>query len=104
MKDILFNVDKLCPMNAPKRYEWCKGLYHICKCCPKLATLDNENEKRQRMNKTNENLQWNNKQKYHLNKTYSYNENFNRRTYSKLASVNHQQRPYQYRKKPFKPS
>ena len=39
-------MDKLCPLNAPKRCEWCGGPYHIRKRCPKLASLANENERR----------------------------------------------------------
>ena len=38
----------MCPTNAPKRCEWCKGPYHIRKRCPKLASLANENEKKRR--------------------------------------------------------
>ncbi len=41
----MFNIDDLCPTNAPKRCEWCNGPYHIRKRCPKLATLANEKEK-----------------------------------------------------------
>jgi hypothetical protein len=49
-QEILFNIDDLCPTNAPKRCEWCKGPYHIRKRCPKLASLANEQEKRKQMN------------------------------------------------------
>jgi hypothetical protein len=56
------------------------------------------------MHKINENLQWNNEQRYHSNKTYSYNENPNRQTYLKLALTNHQERRFQYPKNNFNTS
>ena len=45
----LFDIDILCPQNAPRRCEWCHGPYHIRKRCPKLAQLHHEQEKQRRM-------------------------------------------------------
>ncbi|CAF0817585.1 unnamed protein product [Rotaria sordida] len=47
---ILFNINDLCPTNAPKRCPECKELYHIRKRCPKLISLANEKEKLKRVN------------------------------------------------------
>lgn len=46
----LFNIDDLCPGNAPKRCPECKGPYHIRKRCPKLISAATEKEK---LNRTN---------------------------------------------------
>ncbi|UJR24938.1 hypothetical protein I4U23_006302 [Adineta vaga] len=58
IEETLFNIDELCPTNAPKRCEWCKGPYHIRKRCPKLALLAHEKEKKKRsMNHPNQQQQ-----------------------------------------------
>ncbi|CAF3417767.1 unnamed protein product [Rotaria sp. Silwood1] len=46
---ILFNINDLCPTNAPKRCAECNELYHIRKRCPKLISLANEKEKLKRV-------------------------------------------------------
>ncbi|CAF0768557.1 unnamed protein product [Rotaria sordida] len=50
IETILFNINDLCPTNAPKRCPECKELYHIRKRCPKLISLANEKEKLKRVN------------------------------------------------------
>ncbi|CAF3442632.1 unnamed protein product [Rotaria sp. Silwood1] len=49
---ILFNINDLCPTNAPKRCAECNELYHIRKRCPKLISLANEKEKLKRVSIT----------------------------------------------------
>lgn len=41
----MFNIDDLCPTNAPKRCADCKESYHIRKHCQKSLTLLNEKDK-----------------------------------------------------------
>ena len=66
----MFNIYELCPLNAPKQCEWCKGPYHIRKRCPKLASLVNENEKKKRENVNNI------KDEYHSTSTSSRQRTF----------------------------
>lgn len=88
LQHVLFNIDELCPTNAPKRCEWCKGPHHIRKRCPKLATLVYEDEKQKRFDKKTE-------EKYsssrYSNKNHS---NDNRRNYPHSAPTNQQQFRY----------
>jgi len=86
----LFNIDDLCPTNAPKRCEWCKGPYHIRKRCPKLATLANENEKKKRIMNNFEQQRYMDKNSYR----HSNNNNINGRNYPKSAPPN--QHPFRY--------
>lgn len=44
IEKILFDIDVLCPQNAPKRCPWCQGPYHIRKRCPKFASLAEQNQ------------------------------------------------------------
>ena len=94
----LFNIDELCPTNAPKRCEWCKGPYHIRKRCPKLAALSNDYEKKRRVfNNSEQQSYMNNYLPFSSNnfreKSY-YNDNQNAYNHSKFASSN--QRSHQY--------
>jgi hypothetical protein len=83
---MLFNVDDLCPTNAPKRCEWCKGPYHIRKRCPALATLSNETQRKKRaMNYSNQ--EWNMDDYYHSMSNY-YQDNANWRSNKNNHSYN----------------
>ncbi|CAF3799565.1 unnamed protein product, partial [Rotaria magnacalcarata] len=49
IESILFNINDLCPTNAPRRCAECKEPYHIRKRCPKLISLISEKEKLKRV-------------------------------------------------------
>ncbi|CAF1174331.1 unnamed protein product [Adineta steineri] len=105
IENTLFNIDELCPTNAPKRCEWCKGPYHIRKRCPKLAALANENEKKRRtVNHTEQQSttfvsnNYRDNSYYYSNKHQNqYSNNSNGYNYPKSASVN--QRSFRYDQK-----
>ncbi|CAF0961898.1 unnamed protein product [Rotaria magnacalcarata] len=92
IEEELFNIDELCPTNAPKRCEWCKGPYHIRKRCPKLAALSNDYEKKKRLFNSSEHQYYtNNSLPFSSNnsreKSY-YNNSYNGYNHSKSASSN----------------
>jgi hypothetical protein len=64
---MLFNVDDLCPTNAPRRCVECKGPYHIRKRCPKLISLSNEKEKLKRLTIPSEQILINNQYEFYRN-------------------------------------
>jgi hypothetical protein len=103
----LFNVDDLCPTNAPKRCEWCKGPYHIRKRCPKLATLAHENDKKIRTtNNHNQQVYTDNRSQfptnnfqedyYYYSNTHGQYNHPNEHNYPQSAPPNH--RPFRYGK------
>ncbi|CAF1121495.1 unnamed protein product [Rotaria sp. Silwood1] len=98
IEETLFNIDDLCPTNAPKRCEWCRGPYHIRKRCPKLASLANENEKKKRTtNYTTQQHYMNNHSTYLSNKSRDYvQSNNNGNGYQQPKSAPPNQRPFQY--------
>ncbi|CAF3421570.1 unnamed protein product [Rotaria sp. Silwood1] len=97
-EETLFNIDDLCPTNAPKRCEWCRGPYHIRKRCPKLASLANENEKKKRTtNYITQQHYMNNHSTYLSNKSRDYvQSNNNGNGYQQPKSAPPNQRPFQY--------
>lgn len=95
----LFNVDVLCPENAPKRCEWCRGPYHIRKRCPALATLTNEKQKRAENNKQQswnlESFSADTTNHFQENSNWSWSNNHNyERNHPKSAPANGQRFPY----------
>ncbi|UJR23877.1 hypothetical protein I4U23_026849 [Adineta vaga] len=93
IESTLFNVDDLCPTNAPKRCSECKGPYHIRKRCPKLITLANEKERLKRAN----NLQQQ-QQQVSMNTPYSIFPNIspNNSQYSFNSQYYYQTNGYTY--------
>ncbi|CAF4500350.1 unnamed protein product, partial [Rotaria sp. Silwood2] len=99
IEETLFNIDDLCPTNAPKRCEWCKGPYHIRKRCPKLAALANENEKKKRTTNYNEQQSYMNNHSTYLSNNVQDNiryYNNTRNGYNQPKSAPPNQRPFQY--------
>ena len=104
----MFNIDDLCPTNAPKRCEWCKGPYHIRKRCPKLATLAYEENKKQRtVNNSDQQYQMDNRSQgssnhsrdggyYYSNKHGRYYNNNNVNGYTQPKSAPPNQHTYEF--------
>lgn len=63
----MFNINDLCPNNAPRRCIECKGPYHIRKRCPKLISLANEKEKAKRVTVPNQQITNNNQYEIYRN-------------------------------------
>ena len=64
---MLFNIDDLCPTNAPRRCIECKGPYHIRKRCPKVLALANEKEKLKRLAQNEQQNLFNNQYNFYRN-------------------------------------
>ncbi|CAF1021216.1 unnamed protein product [Adineta ricciae] len=101
IEETLFNIDELCPTNAPKRCEWCKGPYHIRKRCPTLASLAHEKERKKRLDNHSEQQKtpfignnFNSSPNTNYRQLSNYTNGHQRNNQPKSAPTN--QRPFRY--------